>query len=154
MTDTTPKAAQPKTFHPLSNMFPRMSDEEFKALVEDIRTNGLRQPITIYLGQILDGRHRYDAANAAKRDLKDFTEFKPTGVDAALKFVVGQNVNRRHLTESQRALIAAQIANLEKGANQHTTEGGSIDLSSAAKMLNVGEASTKRGQECLDQGCP
>jgi hypothetical protein len=101
ITPTTPNAAAPQqpikyAFHPLSNKFPRMSDEEFKALIEDIRTNGLRQPITLYQGQILDGRHRYDAANEAKRELteKDFIEFKPTGVkDAALRFVVSQNAN-------------------------------------------------------------
>jgi ParB-like chromosome segregation protein Spo0J len=144
------------TFHPLSNMFPRMSDEEFKALIEDIRTNGLRQPIVLYQGQILDGRHRYDAANAANRELtdKDFTEFKGMGSNAALKFVISQNVNRRHLNESQRAIIAADIANLEKGANQHTIEGGSIDLPSAAKMLNVGEASVKRAKKVLTKAAP
>jgi ParB-like chromosome segregation protein Spo0J len=144
------------TFHPLSNMFPRMSDEEFKALVEDIRVNGVRQPLMLYLGQILDGRHRYDAANQAKRDLteRDFIEFKPTGVDTALKFVVSQNVNRRHLNESQRAIIAASIANLEKGANQHTAGDGSIDLPSAAKMLNVGEASVKRARNVLTNAAP
>jgi ParB-like chromosome segregation protein Spo0J len=151
-TTTAPKYA----FHSLSKMFPPMSDEEFKALVEDIRTNGLRQPITLYQGQILDGRHRYDAANAANRELtdKDFTEFKGMGKDAALKFVISQNVNRRHLNESQRAIIAAQIANLEKGANQHTIEGGSIDLPTAAKMLNVGEASVKRAKKVLTKAAP
>jgi hypothetical protein len=58
------------------------------------------------------------------------------------------------LNESQRAIIAADIANLEKGANQHTIEGGSIDLPSAAKMLNVGEASVKRAKNVLTKAAP
>jgi ParB-like chromosome segregation protein Spo0J len=154
----TPQSPEPKplTVHAYADLFPRMGDEEFKALVEDIRANGLRQPIVIYQGQILDGRHRYDAAKQLGRMLtdNDFTEFKPVGPDNALKFVVSQNVHRRHLNESQRALIAAQIANLQKGANQHTMAGGSIDLPSAAKMLNVGEASVKRARNVLDKAAP
>lgn len=145
------------TFHPLSDLFPRMSEEEFKALVEDIRANGLRQPIVTYQSQILDGRHRYDAANEAKRELtdKDFTEFKPTGAaDTPLKYVVSQNVNRRHLNESQRAIIAAGITDLKKGANQYTIEGRSIDLPTAAKMLNIGEASVKRAKKVLEKATP
>src|SRR5262245_38842786 len=89
--------------HPLADLLPAMSKEEFKSLTEDIRTNGLRVPIVIYAGQILDGRNRYKAATELKLELteKEFTEFKPTGKDTALKFVIGQNVNRRHLNESQ-----------------------------------------------------
>ena len=147
-------ATKPYNIHPLANIFPRMSDEEFKALVDDIRANGLRQPITTYQGQILDGRHRYDAAKQAGRELtdKDFVELKPG--DDPLKFVISQNVQRRHLNESQRAIIAAEIANLQKGANQHTIVGSSIDLPTAAKMLNVGEASVKRARKVFDKAAP
>src|SRR5262245_61637662 len=147
-------ATKPYTIHPLANIFPRMSPAEFKALVEDIRINGVRQPITLHLNQILDGRHRYDAAKEAKRDLtdKDFVELKPG--DDALKFVISQNVNRRHLSESQRGIIAAEIANLQKGANQHTMVGSSIDLPTASKMMNVGEATVKRARNVLVKAAP
>jgi hypothetical protein len=62
----------------LADLFPRMTEAEFTALVEDIKANGLRQPIVLYQGKILDGRHRQDAAKLAGRELaeKDFTEFK------------------------------------------------------------------------------
>jgi hypothetical protein len=170
-TDTATKApvqgAQPSTkptevaklkaygFHPLANTFPRMTKEEFKALVEDIRTNGLLQPIVLYQGAILDGRHRYEAAKEAKVELteRDFTEF--TGIDP-LKFVISQNLHRRHLQESQRALIAAEIAKLRKGANQYTTEDGSIDrsITAAATMLNVSPKSVQRARNVLDNAAP
>jgi hypothetical protein len=141
--------------HPLANKLPPMSEDEFSRLVEDIRANGLRVPITIYQGQILDGRHRYRAAEKAGRPLtaEHFVEFKPNGSDSPIKFVIGQNVNRRHLNESQRALIAADIADIEKGGNQYS-KGGSIDLPTAAKMLNVGEASVKRAKNFLTKAAP
>ena len=143
--------------HRLADLLPAMSEEEFKALTEDIRANGLRVPITLHQDRILDGRHRYKAAMELKLELteKNFTEFKPNGgKDTALKFVIGQNVNRRHLNESQRAVIAANIANIEKGGNQYSIKGSSIDLPTAAKMLNVGEASVKRAKAFLQKAAP
>jgi hypothetical protein len=34
--------------HPLAEIFPPMSDEEIKGLIDDIRTNGLRDPIILF----------------------------------------------------------------------------------------------------------
>ena len=34
-------------FHPVAGLFPMMSDTEFTALVEDIRHNGLLEPIWV-----------------------------------------------------------------------------------------------------------
>lgn len=53
------------------------------------------------------------------------------------------NLHRRHLSESQRAMVAAKLAALPVGANQHR----SIDLptqAQAAEMLNVSVPSLKR----------
>ena len=53
--------AQSLTAHPLAKLFPDLPDPEFAALVEDIRENGVKIPILVYRGQILDGRQRYRA---------------------------------------------------------------------------------------------
>lgn len=39
-----------------------------------------------------------------------------------LDFVVAENLERRHLTTSQRAAVAAEMANLRLGANQHESK--------------------------------
>jgi hypothetical protein len=128
-----------------------MSDEEFKALFEDIKTNGLRVQIVLYAGQVLDGRHRYRAAMELKIALteKDFTEFKPTGSDTPLKFVISQNINRRHLSESQRAIIAAELANGTHGGDRTKTPIDVLTEEDAAKMLSVGKASVQRAKKVL-----
>jgi hypothetical protein len=42
--------------HHLADLFPPMEGAEYAALREDIRVNGLFDPITLYQGRILDGR--------------------------------------------------------------------------------------------------
>jgi hypothetical protein len=69
-----------------------------------------------------------------------FTEYK--GADA-WKFVVSQNLHRRHLNETQRAGVAAKIANMPHGGAEYRTpnlENEKVTIPQAAKMLNVGKS--------------
>jgi ParB-like chromosome segregation protein Spo0J len=93
-----------------------LGKEELGELADDIMQNGLRQPIVLYQGQILDGRNRYQACELAGIE-PDCTEYEG---DDPLGYVLSLNLHRRHLTASQRAALAAEIANLDLGANQHT----------------------------------
>ena len=68
-----------------------------------------------------------------------------TGRDPA-GFVVSLNLHRRHLSESQRAMVAARLATLGEGRPSGGT--ASIDAVSqdkAAELLNVGKRSVERG---------
>ena len=68
MTDTaaTPADLSDKvralTAHPLADMFPLIEGEDFQSLVDDIVANGIRVPIMLYEGKVLDGRNRLRAA--------------------------------------------------------------------------------------------
>lgn len=61
----TEETNQPQEYelHELCKLFPLMPEDQFTALMQDISANGLRQPIVIHEGKILDGRHRYKAAS-------------------------------------------------------------------------------------------
>jgi len=100
----------PYEFHELCLIFPRCSDEELQLLVADIRENGLLTPITRLDGKILDGRNRYLACQMLNIEPKyeDFTGKDP------LAFVVSRNLCRRHLSESQRAMVAAAVIELQR----------------------------------------
>ena len=91
--------------HPLSAAFPAMSAEDFSALVEDIKTNGQREPIMVLDGMVLDGWHRYSACEQLGIKAQTFTF--PSDKDP-VAFVLSHNLHRRHLTASQRA--AAVVA--------------------------------------------
>ena len=89
--------------HPLAEKIPAMTSDEFVDLTSDIEANGLREPIWLYEGKILDGRHRYMAC--VKLNLKAETRLYEG--DNPLAFVISMNIHRRHLTaEAKRELIA------------------------------------------------
>lgn len=52
-------------FHPIANCWRLIEGERFTELVDDIRTNGLREPIVLFEDKILDGRNRYRACREA-----------------------------------------------------------------------------------------
>jgi N6-adenosine-specific RNA methylase IME4 len=129
----------PLEFHPLASLFSLLDGEDFAELVADIRQHGLHEPIVLYGGRILDGRNRYRACEAAGIE-PTFTAY--TG-DDPVSYVISLNLRRRHLNESQRAMVAAKLATLRLGDNQHS-EGPSIE--EASRLLNVGHASVERAK--------
>ena len=105
-------------FHPLAALFPLLPDDALQALADDISANGQRQPITLYQDSILDGRNRFRACELAGVE----PLFEEYDGDRPLEFVIGLNLHRRHLTESQRAMVAGRLANMGRGSNQHTKQ--------------------------------
>jgi len=103
-----------QAFHAVAELFPLLEGPEFEDLVADIRKNGLREEIwKTRAGLIIDGRNRFRACEQAKvkprfRTWKGSEEEIPT-------FVASMNLHRRHLTDEQRAFIAARMANMERG---------------------------------------
>jgi hypothetical protein len=71
--------------------------------------------------------------------------------DDPLSLVVSHNLHRRHLTESQRAVVAARLADLKRGANQRSQ---GLPIGRAADLLNVGERTVARAREALSRGVP
>ncbi|MDP3938468.1 MAG: ParB N-terminal domain-containing protein [Deltaproteobacteria bacterium] len=65
------------TLHKIVSIFPRMPADEFEVLVADIRAHGIRQPILVHAGQILDGRHRWEAARGTSRTRRRFASRHP-----------------------------------------------------------------------------
>ena len=93
-------------FHPIAGIFPLIEGQEFKQLVEDIRTHGVREPVWLYEEKILDGRNRYKAAQEVGAEIQT-REFSGTALEA-IEFVWSLNRARRHLNSSQAAIADAK----------------------------------------------
>jgi phage N-6-adenine-methyltransferase len=125
-------------FHPLANIFPLIEGQAFDDLCADIRAHGVREPVWLYEGQILDGRNRWRAATAVgvECSTRAYVGDDPAG------FVVSLNLHRRHLDEAQRGMVAARLANMKVGGDRvsdHSANllNGRISQSDAAELLNV-----------------
>jgi hypothetical protein len=93
-------------WHAASGIFPLLEEKELRELARDIEAHGLREPIILYKGKILDGRNRDAACKLAKVQPR-YQEYEG---DDPVAFVVSKNIHRRHLTTSQRAAFAADLA--------------------------------------------
>ncbi|TXH09376.1 MAG: hypothetical protein E6R03_16910 [Hyphomicrobiaceae bacterium] len=142
--------------HPYAELFPMMTDDELRELAADITTNGQREPITTLDGMILDGRNRFLACELDSNEPK-LIEYD--GNDP-LAFVLSKNLKRRHLSESQRAMIAASLAKIEHGHNRYENK-SKVDVgiptstqAKAAKAMNVSRDSVIQTRKIQDEGTP
>lgn len=139
--------------HELCTAFPLMKNDQFMALVSDIRENGLLEPIVLYEGKILDGRNRYTACVNAMVEPR-FEEYQGTD---PLRFVISKNLSRRHLDDSQRAMVAGRLANMRQGARndlKHSANWPEVSQPEAAEQLNVSERSVRRARQVIDAKVP
>ncbi len=105
MMATTAKGL-PYPFHPACAIFPVMPPDELQELADDIRAHGLREAITLYEDQIVDGRNRLLACLAASIE----PHYEPwDGRGTVVEFVISRNLRRRHLTFGQRVGLAARL---------------------------------------------
>ena len=127
--------------HKLATLFPEITGQDFIDLVADIKANGLRQPIITLDGEILDGVNRSNACRQAKVTPR-YEEYKGTDPEA---FVISQNLSRRHLTTSQRAMIAAKLSECKNAyiGDEKAAETLKISRQSISSAKRVSKASPK-----------
>lgn len=150
MSSTQPVEPAGLTYHPLAELFPLLQGKDFDDLVEDIRVNGVLEPVWTYQGQILDGRNRHRAAGVAGREApaREYTGEDP------LSFVISLNMHRRHLSESQRSVIAAKIATLSEGRPPNTAQVGAVSQAQAAELMHVGRRSVQKAKKVITEAAP
>jgi ParB-like chromosome segregation protein Spo0J len=125
--------------HPFAELFPVMGKDAFEALAASIRRDGLLQPIVLMSGKIIDGRHRYRACRAVGRPLYrgEVQEFHGSEAEA-IAYVTALNLERRHLTPGQRAMIAAELATRTRG-RQRAGAPAPMSTGDAANKLKVSD---------------
>ena len=137
-------------FHEIANIFPLIQGKEFDDLVTDIEENGVHQPIVMYEGKVLDGRNRSRACYeiGLVPDSFEYDGGDPVG------YVLSLNLHRRHLNESQRAMVGANIATLEVGRPSNTANLRNKTQAQVAGDLNVSERSVNTAKKVQREGAP
>ncbi len=146
--------------HPAANIFPMMPGDSLRDMAADIRENGLMNPIEIFEGKIIDGRNRYKACQliGMKPRFHEIT----TGEDFdAVTYVLSLNLHRRHLTTSQRAMVAVEVEKVyaEEAKKRQIRKPESVKANlpeqnwqardKAAEMLNVGGRSVSDAKRVM-----
>jgi hypothetical protein len=145
--------------HPAVIGLPELADtdEEFQAGREDVRTNGVRQPLIVTSdGLIIDGRHRKRWAAAAGLDQVPCMVSAATTATEVIAIAVGTLIHRRHYTPGQIALVlypslrelheaarAAATAKMTANAGRGAEKGSDFP----EPLRRLGEDSTTYGKQ-------
>jgi hypothetical protein len=135
--------------HPAADIFPLIEGAEFDSFCEDIGTHGLMDPVIIDAasGQLIDGRNRVRACGRLGIEV---AETRYHGADV-VHFVISHNLHRRHLTDSQRAMIAGKLATRTRGGLSYERP---PSTSEAAALLGVRVGTVGRAKVIHRDGTP
>lgn len=160
-------------FHKVVDIFPLLEPGDMAALRGDIERHGVIEPIKLWGDQVIDGRNRLTVWRELGRADEDIPAEQWDGQGSLIQYVVSLNMNRRHLTPSQRAACAAEATGLfqaEARARQAkgqfqigtgradgpgqvaTTDGGPAELRArdqAAELFGASGRSTGRAEAVL-----
>jgi len=134
-------------FHPVSNLFPLISDDELRVLADDIKERGLQEPIWLHPDDqtIIDGRNRYLACRLIDVEPETRTWGKRGSL---VSFVWGLNGLRRHLTSSQKATIAVEMLPiLEQEAKDRQREHGKTAPGKKSLSQKIDEVKGKASEQ-------
>jgi len=149
--------------HPLANIFP-MEESTIRQLADDIQANGQQYPIELFEDKVLDGRRRLAACQLAGI-LPEYLNVSP---DDPVAYVLSLNLYRRHLSESQRAMVAAKVKEKlqpeakKRQARKSKSVGANLPPQNepkktrdvAAEQLKVSPRSVDHGSTVLKHGSP
>ena len=119
----------------LAYLFPDLTEAQFERLVKSIQANGLRVPITVWRGEIIDGRHRYAACIRA--GVEPRFEYLDDDEDP-VQFVLDKNGEVRVLDTSGRAVVGYKLSSMSK-------PGRPVDSQDEEPQMTQGEAALRLG---------
>jgi hypothetical protein len=156
-----------KRVHPVSAVFPRMQPDRLQELAHNIEERGgLLYPVLTCARQedgqlyVYDGANRLDACELLGWQLVDakdkwfgkilsFIEYRGTKTDGEVSGEVNSlNLQRRDLSESQRAMFAAKMANITHGGDRQAVSLplDAVTQAQAAERHDVSESLVRRAK--------
>ena len=136
--------------HPLASTFVELSLVDQEALNCSLDAAGQLVPILRHGGLVLDGRARLRWC--AEAGVEPRFEDLPSDADP-LEALLAANLQRRHLTRSQRAIAAARVATLAPGRPEKGQR-CTLTIEEAATRFGISERLVKSARAVLRRMAP
>lgn len=141
--------------HRFALLFPRLTASAQAALTESIRLKGVHDEITVFDGQTADGISRCLSAIELGLRAEQVPKDEFEGDEAALlQLVIDKNLSRRHLNESQRAMVGARMATMRQGARTDLAQICAMSQQQAACRMNVSRRLVQDAVKVIKDGVP
>ena len=99
----------------LALALPAMPDRDYQPLREDIRKNGLVDPIVVLNGEMVDGDDILATSHRACHELGIEPKYAILRDDKdQLAYVLSKNHHRRNMNPSQTAIVSGKIYRLKR----------------------------------------
>ncbi len=129
--------------------------EEYSELERSILDEGCRDALVVWHGILVDGHNRHEICS---RHGIPFTtidrQFASRG--AVKDWILTNQLGRRNLSDDQRSMLAARLANMRQGERTDLSPDGekceAISQSEAAERGNVSKRSVERATKVLRKG--
>ena len=146
--------------HPLSVMFRSWDEAEDSAAVLSLEELGQLDPIEVFSGQVIDGANRQRVLLSQGMPVRwvDVTAKIESKKISLEDYVMGKNISRRHLTASERAMIAARMLSEKSNISPKPTKGRPKNNSSfllpedVVSTAKVGKSDAKAAIKVLQKG--
>lgn len=145
----------------LESLCPKLTPDELSGLEASIESDGCRDDIIIWANHdktIIDGHNRYRICKKLSKAYKTRSLSFATKDEVKL-WMLRNQMSRRNLSDSQRAMMAARLANLGHGGDRRSEQAATLPVetqASAAEKFGVSErtvrsakAVEKNGSEAL-----
>jgi len=120
-------------------LIPALTGEEFKQLEANILSEGIRDPLVLWKGYLVDGHNRYAIATEHGLDYKTVNkEFKDS--NEVKEWMILNQFGRRNLSNYQRSVLALQLEEVfsaKAKENQQLSEGKGIQKSEDLKHTEI-----------------
>jgi len=91
-----------------ANYIRPLSDEEFEKLKESIKLEGIRDPLVVWNGFLIDGYHRYKIATELEIEFKTI-EIDLPDKEAVKEWIIKNQLGRRNLTSQEASYYRGKL---------------------------------------------
>lgn len=135
--------------HASAGLVPRMRPDEWTAFLADVGRRKVQEPLVVQIGDIiLDGLNRYEAAKMAEHDQVP-VRYVDLPEKEQVDYIIRSALLRRHLSDDQRAILAARFQPQLKKAAQ--TDAAKIAGSAGGRGRPKGDSVSANVSETLSE---